>query len=130
MTVAPSRIHARTEDAGTTTLGYNSRKHKTDPLVAAIADADGTSAAADVAVALGGLDSVIRSLEKVQHDLFDVGADCAQPSPPLTGRRHPRLSSLPPSRPGLMPLSDMPPARAHMPLPGAHVCSLTVRALS
>lgn len=83
MPVILSRIHTRTGDADTTALDDNSRVRKTDPRLAAYADADETNAAIGVVIAPGGLDPVTRAvLEEVQSDLFDVGADLCAPIAP------------------------------------------------
>ncbi|MEE4540685.1 cob(I)yrinic acid a,c-diamide adenosyltransferase [Streptomyces sp. V4-01] len=78
-----TRIYTRTGDDGTTALGDMSRTAKTDPRIAAYADANEANAALGVALALGGLpQDVARVLVRVQNDLFDVGADLATPVVP------------------------------------------------
>lgn len=75
-----TRIYTKTGDAGTTALGDGSRVAKTDPRIAAYADADECNAAIGVALALGQLpDDVREVLTAVQNDLFDVGADLCNP---------------------------------------------------
>ncbi|GAB2600969.1 cob(I)yrinic acid a,c-diamide adenosyltransferase [Streptomyces capparidis] len=75
-----TRIYTRTGDDGTTALGDMSRTAKTDPRIAAYADANEANAAIGVAIALGGLpEEVVTVLTRVQNDLFDVGADLATP---------------------------------------------------
>ena len=57
-----------------------SRTAKTDPRIAAYADANEANAAIGAAIALGGLaEEVVTVLTRVQNDLFDVGADLATP---------------------------------------------------
>ncbi len=78
-----TRIYTRTGDDGTTALGDMSRAPKTDPRIAAYADANEANAAIGVALALGGLpQDVTTVLTRVQNDLFDVGADLATPVTP------------------------------------------------
>jgi cob(I)alamin adenosyltransferase len=80
MAVHLTRIYTRTGDAGETRLGNNEVAAKTDPRIAAYADADECNAALGVALALGGLSDQVRAvLTAVQNDLFDVGADLCNP---------------------------------------------------
>jgi cob(I)alamin adenosyltransferase len=78
-----TRIYTRTGDDGTTALGDMSRTAKTDPRIAAYADANEANAVLGVALALGALpQDVTQVLVRVQNDLFDVGADLATPVVP------------------------------------------------
>ena len=80
MAVHLTRIYTRTGDGGQTRLGNNEQVAKTDPRIAAYADADECNAALGVALALGGLSDEVRAvLNAVQNDLFDVGADLCNP---------------------------------------------------
>ncbi|GAA1891694.1 cob(I)yrinic acid a,c-diamide adenosyltransferase [Streptantibioticus ferralitis] len=75
-----TRIYTRTGDNGSTALGDMSRAPKTDPRIAAYADANEANAAIGVAIALGALPGEVANvLVRVQNDLFDVGADLATP---------------------------------------------------
>lgn len=75
-----TRIYTRTGDDGTTALGDFSRTRKTDPRLAAYADANEANAVLGVAVATGDLEAdLIAVLTRVQNDLFDVGADLCTP---------------------------------------------------
>lgn len=75
-----TKIYTRTGDQGTTALGDFSRVSKTDPRLAAYADANEANAAIGVALASGGLSDDVRAvLTRVQNDLFDVGADLSMP---------------------------------------------------
>ena len=75
-----TRIYTRTGDDGTTALGDLSRTRKTDPRLAAYADANEANAVLGVALACGDLSEDVRTvLLRVQNDLFDVGADLATP---------------------------------------------------
>ena len=80
MAVHLTRIYTRAGDAGQTRLGNNELVAKTDPRIAAYADADECNAALGVAIALGDLPpAVVERLAAVQNDLFDVGADLCNP---------------------------------------------------
>ncbi|GIE93825.1 cob(I)yrinic acid a,c-diamide adenosyltransferase [Paractinoplanes rishiriensis] len=80
MAVHLNRIYTRTGDGGETRLGNNELVAKTDPRIAAYADADECNAALGVALALGDLPADIRAvITAVQNDLFDVGADLCNP---------------------------------------------------
>ncbi len=70
-----TRIYTRTGDAGETHLGDLSRVRKTDPLVEAFGAVDELNAAVGLARAAG--DSPV--LERVQNELFDLGADLSVP---------------------------------------------------
>ncbi|PJT48874.1 ATP:cob(I)alamin adenosyltransferase [Streptomyces albidoflavus] len=75
-----TRIYTRTGDKGTTALGDMSRIAKTDPRIAAYADANEANAAIGTALALGDLpEDIAKVLLRVQNDLFDVGADLSTP---------------------------------------------------
>ena len=80
MAVHLTRIYTRAGDAGQTRLGNNEVAAKTDPRIAAYADADECNAALGTALALCNLpDDIRRVLTAVQNDLFDVGADLCNP---------------------------------------------------
>jgi cob(I)alamin adenosyltransferase len=80
MAVHLTRIYTKTGDDGTTGLGDFSRVPKTEPRIAAYADAEECNAALGVALALGDLpDDLRRILAVVQNELFDVGADLSNP---------------------------------------------------
>jgi cob(I)alamin adenosyltransferase len=64
-----TRIYTRGGDKGETSLGDGSRISKLDPRVAALGDVDELNSLLGVA---GGLD-------RVQNELFDLGADLAVP---------------------------------------------------
>jgi cob(I)alamin adenosyltransferase len=77
-----TRIYTRTGDDGTTALGGRQRTHKTDPRLAAYADVDEANSAIGVVLAVAGdeLDpDVITLLQRIQNELFDVGADLCHP---------------------------------------------------
>jgi len=75
-----TRIYTRTGDDGTTALGDFSRTTKSDSRLIAYADVDETNAAIGVAIVAGELDDdIVALLTRIQHDLFDVGADLCTP---------------------------------------------------
>ena len=81
--VVLSRIYTRTGDDGTTALVDGSRVHKTDSRLAAYADTDEANCAIGVAVTLGQLPAGMTTLlGRIQNELFDVGADLANPVSP------------------------------------------------
>jgi cob(I)alamin adenosyltransferase len=78
--VVLSRIYTRTGDDGSTALADGSRTAKTDSRLAAYADVDEANCAIGVALTVGALaDDIVRVLARVQNELFDVGADLANP---------------------------------------------------
>ena len=82
-----TRIYTKTGDNGTTNLGDFSRTTKTDPRLVAYADVDEANSAIGLALALGDLPADIAALlTRVQHDMFDVGADLCTPVVPKPER--------------------------------------------
>lgn len=78
--VVLSQIYTKTGDDGTTALADGSRQPKTDTRLAAYADADEANAAIGMAITFGELpEEVVTLLQRVQNELFDVGADLANP---------------------------------------------------
>jgi cob(I)alamin adenosyltransferase len=78
--VVLSTIYTRTGDAGSTALADGSRTAKTDSRLAAYADAEEANCAIGMAVTFGELAPDIATLlGRVQNELFDVGADLANP---------------------------------------------------
>ncbi|MFD0742159.1 cob(I)yrinic acid a,c-diamide adenosyltransferase [Phytohabitans flavus] len=87
MAVHLTRIYTKAGDTGATRLVNNEQVPKTHPRIAAYADVDECNAAIGVALALGQLTDEVRAvLGTVQNDLFDVGADLANPESPGEGR--------------------------------------------
>jgi cob(I)alamin adenosyltransferase len=75
-----TRIYTRGGDAGETSLGDGSRVSKLDPRIAAYGAVDELNAAVGVVLA-GDAPDVIRAvLERVQNELFDLGADLSVPA--------------------------------------------------
>jgi cob(I)alamin adenosyltransferase len=74
-----TRIYTRTGDEGETSLGDLSRVPKTHPRVVAYGAVDELNSQLGVALA-GGLPEAMRDvLERVQNELFDLGADVSVP---------------------------------------------------
>jgi len=81
--VVLSRIYTRTGDDGDTALVDGSRVGKTDSRLAAYADTDEANCAIGMAVTFGQLPGDITALlVRIQNELFDVGADLANPVSP------------------------------------------------
>jgi cob(I)alamin adenosyltransferase len=75
-----NKIYTRTGDDGTTGLVYGSRVSKASALMQAIGDVDEANSAIGVAVVALGDDPLAAVLERIQNDLFDLGADLATPA--------------------------------------------------
>jgi cob(I)alamin adenosyltransferase len=75
-----SRIYTRTGDDGSTGLADGSRTAKTDSRLAAYADVEEANCAIGMAITFGALGpDISQLLGRVQNELFDVGADLANP---------------------------------------------------
>ena len=75
-----TRIYTRAGDAGETSLGDGSRVPKTDPRIEAYGTVDELNSFLGFALAAGELPEEFRPwLERIQNDLFDVGADLSVP---------------------------------------------------
>ena len=72
-----TRIYTRGGDAGETSLGDGTRVSKTDPRVEAVGVVDELNSLVGWARAADGAPAV---LERIQNELFDVGADLATPT--------------------------------------------------
>ena len=75
-----TRIYTRGGDAGETSLGDGSRVSKLDPRIAAYGAVDELNAAVGVVLAGDVPDGVRAVLERVQNELFDLGADLSVPA--------------------------------------------------
>ena len=73
-----NRIYTRTGDAGTTGLVDGSRLSKADPLMEAIGDVDEANCALGLAL-LHLAEALRETYDRVQNELFDLGADLATP---------------------------------------------------
>ncbi len=78
--VVLSRIYTRTGDDGQTALSDGTRTAKTDSRLVAYADVEEANCAIGTAIALGQPEpEIIQLLLRIQNELFDVGADLANP---------------------------------------------------
>jgi cob(I)alamin adenosyltransferase len=74
-----TRIYTRTGDDGETSLGDGSRVPKLDPRIAAFGAVDELNSLIGLALA-SSVDAAPRAtLERVQNELFDIGADLSVP---------------------------------------------------
>jgi cob(I)alamin adenosyltransferase len=74
-----NKIYTRTGDSGTAGLVDGSRISKASLRFAAIGDIDESNAAIGVAITALQPGEVATSLQRIQNDLFDLGADVATP---------------------------------------------------
>jgi cob(I)alamin adenosyltransferase len=80
MTVNLTRIYTKLGDGGETHLGDMSRVPKTHPRIEAYGTVDELNAQIGVTLAIESLGEDQRAwLERIQNDLFDVGADISVP---------------------------------------------------
>jgi cob(I)alamin adenosyltransferase len=87
MTVNLTRIYTRLGDSGETHLGDMSRVPKTDARIEAYGTVDELNAHVGVALSIDGIPGhYAQWLERVQNDLFDVGADVSVPLEDSSGR--------------------------------------------
>jgi cob(I)alamin adenosyltransferase len=137
MTVNLTRIYTRLGDSGETHLGDMSRVAKTHPRIEAYGTVDELNAQIGVALTIDDLPEQYRGwLERVQNDLFDVGADLSAPEDPASDRE--RLRVIPDQTEWLEQRCDevnatLPPLKSFV-LPGGtraaaqlHVCRTVCR---
>jgi cob(I)alamin adenosyltransferase len=75
-----SKIYTRTGDDGTTGLATGERIDKCDPRVEAFGAVDETNSAIGLVLAQPDLPQAIRdSLTRIQHELFEIGAELSLP---------------------------------------------------
>ncbi len=73
-----NKIYTRTGDDGTTGLVDGSRRTKFDARMQAIGEVDEANSAIGLAVIAASAETA-RDLQRIQNDLFDLGADLATP---------------------------------------------------
>jgi cob(I)alamin adenosyltransferase len=84
-----SKIYTRTGDDGTTGLANGERIDKADPRVAAFGDVDETNSALGLLLAEPDLPQAIAaSLTRLQHELFEIGAELSLPGYRQIGGEH------------------------------------------
>ena len=87
-----TRIYTRLGDGGQTHLGDMSRVVKTHPRIEAYGTVDELHSQIGVVLTLADLPSDYRPwLQRIQNDLFDVGADLAAPEDPSSTRERLRV---------------------------------------
>jgi cob(I)alamin adenosyltransferase len=92
MTVNLTRIYTRLGDSGDTHLGDMSRVPKTHPRIEAYGTVDELGAQIGLALTLEDMPGrYVPWLERVQNDLFDVGADLSAPEDPESSRERLRV---------------------------------------
>ncbi|MGD9811059.1 MAG: cob(I)yrinic acid a,c-diamide adenosyltransferase [Sphingobium sp.] len=74
-----NKIYTRTGDDGTTGLVDGSRAAKHDAIFQAIGDVDEANSAIGLAIVALGEGDEAEMLQRIQNDLFDLGADLATP---------------------------------------------------
>ncbi|MCB1865619.1 MAG: cob(I)yrinic acid a,c-diamide adenosyltransferase [Chromatiales bacterium] len=84
-----TRIYTRTGDDGTTGLANGTRLEKTDARIEAIGAVDELNSTLGLALAASALGAALRDqLRRLQHRLFDLGADLALPGQDTLGDEH------------------------------------------
>ncbi len=131
----PTKIYTKTGDAGTTGLVGHKRVHKDCLRIQAIGDVDELNCQLGVIRSACTDEQLISLLEEIQNDLFELGAELAQPASIQLAQTHvarleqiiDRLSeSLPPLRQFILPGGT--PAAAHSHLARA-ICRRAERGL-
>lgn len=79
-----NRIYTRTGDVGLTGLVDGSRVSKASPRIAAIGEVDEANCAIGVAICHLAMGPERAMLERIQNELFDLGADLATPGEDFT----------------------------------------------
>jgi cob(I)alamin adenosyltransferase len=111
-----SKIYTRTGDDGTTGLANGERVDKCDARVEAYGDVDETNSALGVLLAEPQLPPAVRStITRIQHELFEVGAELSLPGYRAVGAGH--VSQL---ERDLDALNDALPPLAEFVLPGGN----------
>jgi cob(I)alamin adenosyltransferase len=76
-----TKIYTRTGDGGKTRLVGNAQVSKADLRVAAYGDVDETNSALGLVICAVADEAIKATFLKIQNDLFDLGADLANPGP-------------------------------------------------
>jgi cob(I)alamin adenosyltransferase len=119
-----SRIYTRTGDDGTTGLANGERVAKADPRIGAFGDIDETNSAIGLLLAEPGLHpEVAAALTRIQHELFEIGAELSLPGyRQITAKHVARLErdldslndELPPLKEFVLPGGTRPAAICHL----------------
>ena len=114
-----TKIYTRGGDRGETSLGDGSRVSKLDPRVAAYGVVDELNAQLGVVLALAELPADLREpLERIQNELFDVGADLSVPFGGDDERLRVVAGAGRRARAALRPLQRAPPRAEELRAPG------------
>jgi cob(I)alamin adenosyltransferase len=81
-----TRIYTRAGDAGETSLGDGSRVPKTDPRVVAYGAVDELNSQLGLVLSAELPAGLREPLERIQNELFDLGADLSVPYAPADGK--------------------------------------------
>ncbi len=81
-----TRIYTRAGDAGETSLGDGSRVPKTDPRVVAYGGVDELNSQLGLVLSAELPAGLREPLERIQNELFDLGADLSVPYAPQDGK--------------------------------------------
>jgi cob(I)alamin adenosyltransferase len=119
-----SKIYTRTGDKGTTGLGDSSRTDKDAIRIEAFGTVDELNSAIGLLLAEDGLPQQVReSLDRIQHELFDLGGELCIPghtiiSAEFTERLERELDALnehiPPLKEFILPGGNRPAALCHL----------------
>jgi len=83
-----TKIYTRTGDDGTTGLGDGERVDKCDPRVEAYGAVDEINSAVGVVLSVPGIpENVTNCLNRVQHELFDLGGELSLPAHRVIGSK-------------------------------------------
>ena len=119
-----SKIYTRTGDDGTTGLANGERVAKTDSRVAAFGDVDETNSALGLLLAEPDVPPAIAALlTRIQHELFEIGAELSLPGYRKIGAEHVTLlehdldrlnEDLPPLKEFVLPGGTRAAAQCHL----------------
>ena len=119
-----SKIYTRTGDDGTTGLANGERVAKTDPRVEAFGSVDEVNSAIGLVLAESALDTRVRTtLTRVQHELFEAGAELSLPDYRALEPQHTQAleaaldelnAELPPLKEFILPGGNRSAAACHM----------------
>ncbi len=118
-----SRIITRTGDAGETGLADGARRRKNDARIVALGELDELNACIGLAHAAIENPDSSRLLLRIQHDLFDLGAELCQPGKALIDGAYPAFleqqaedlnRDLPPLKEFILPGGSESLARLHL----------------
>lgn len=86
------KIYTKKGDKGNTSLFYNTKISKTNPLISLLAECDELNSFIGAAVAFSRETYVKKALEEVQNDLFIIQAELAMPRNKQKNKFHMKLT--------------------------------------